>query len=140
MQSTYRSVPAGTGTPTSVFSAVTVKLKEPPNRFASDLSDADLADLADTQTASADGEERGRDVRDGMLATPNEAHLAHLTQTPTVRRPRCGRAGGSKKISHHNTARVALASARAHTCQHTHAHSTAARQRHSPTSLTHAVR
>jgi hypothetical protein len=98
MQSTYRSVPAGAGTPTSVFSAVTVKFKEPPNRFASDLSDADLAELADTHAASADGEERGRDVRDGMLATPNEAHLAHLTQTPTVRRPRCGRAGGSKKI------------------------------------------
>ena len=74
-----------------MFSAVTVKLKEPPNRFASDLSDADLADLADTQAAPADGEERGRDVRDGMLATPNEAHLAHLTQTPTVSRPRCGR-------------------------------------------------
>ncbi len=79
-----------------MFSAVTVKLKEPPNRFASDPSDADLADFADTQAASADKEERGRDVRDGMLATPNEAHLAHLTQTPTVRRPRCGRARGSK--------------------------------------------
>ena len=85
MQSTYRSVPAGVGTPTSVFSAVTVKLKEPPNRFSSDLSDADLADLAGTQAASADGEECTRDVRDGMLATPNEAHLAHLTRTPTVR-------------------------------------------------------
>ena len=86
MQSTYRSVPAGVGTPTSVFSsAVTVKLKEPPNRFSSDLSDADLADLAGTQAASADGEECARDVRDGMLATPNEAHLAHLTRTPTVR-------------------------------------------------------
>ena len=123
-----------------MFSAVTVKLKEPPNRFASDLSDADLADLADTQAAPADEEERGRDVRDGMLATPNEAHLAHLTQTPTVRRPRCGRAGGSTKSSRHNTARVALASARAHTCQHTHIHSTATRQRHSPSPLTHAVR
>lgn len=85
MQSTYRSVPAGVGTPISVFSAVTVKLKEPPNRFSSDLSDADLADLAGTQAASADGEECARDVRDGMLAMPNEAHLAHLTRTPTVR-------------------------------------------------------
>jgi hypothetical protein len=102
-----------------VFSAVTVKLKEPPNRFASDLSDADLADLADTHAASADGEERGRDsrdVRDGMLATPNEAHLAHLTQTPTVRRPRSGRAGGSLKI-----ATIIPRESRSHLRAHTHA-------------------
>ena len=104
-----------------MFSAVTVKLKEPPNRFASDLSDADLADLADTQAAPADGEERGRDVRDGMLATPNEAHLAHLTQTPTVRRPRSGRAGGSLKIAT-IIPRESRSHLRAHTHANTHTH------------------
>ncbi len=63
---------------------MTVKLKEPPNRFASDLSDADLADLADTQAASADGEERGRVVRDGMLPYFRLSALGRDTRIPTV--------------------------------------------------------